>query len=33
MKTLDRVTVAPFWTIEVLDGRVEDVRNRISPVR
>jgi hypothetical protein len=33
MKTLDKVAVAPFWTIEVLDGRVEDVRSRLAPTR
>jgi len=30
---LEKVAVAPFWTIQVLDGRVEDVRSRLSPIR
>jgi hypothetical protein len=33
MKTLDRTAANPFWNIEVLDGRVEDVRNRIGLAR
>jgi hypothetical protein len=33
METPDRPATTSFWTIEVLDGRVEDVRNRIGPAR
>jgi hypothetical protein len=30
MKALEKVAVAPFWSIHVLDGRVEDVRSELN---